>query len=236
MARLKDRNRFIPNGFIMYVPQTGWKAPRYASFNTVVEALIAHRKGNAFLRKKHGWSTDYATVANEVDEFNANVCLKQGWLDYVANAAPGGGSSSTPFPRSSLPGAFAKVAAASRVLAGSRVLAEWISSGAEAVASSVSEARASVCAKCPLNESGDLTSFFTKPASEAIRKVLSLRSDWKLSTSHDEKLGVCSACGCPIKLMVHVPLEWKLKRMSQETKDALHEECWVRHEEKLNAG
>jgi hypothetical protein len=200
------------------------------SFTTLVNAVIANRKGNPHITKKHKLSTDYETVANEVDEFNAKVCLRMNWKGYVANETPGGGPAFVPFPRNSLPASFAKVAA------GSRILAEWISSGAEAVVSNVSEARASVCAKCPLNESGDLTSFFTKPASEAIRRVLSLRSEWKLSTSHDEKLGVCSACGCPIKLMVHVPLEWKLKRMSQETKDALHEECWVRHEEKLNAG
>jgi hypothetical protein len=209
----------------MYVPQTGWKAPRYASFNTVVEALIAHRKGNAFLRKKHGWSTDYAAVANEVDEFNANVCLKHGWNDYVANAAPGGGSSSTPFPRSSLPAAFAKVAA------GGRILVEWINSGEEAVPEVQANTRAAVCATCPMNEKGDWTTFFTKPASEAIRKALEKRREWNLSTPYDSELGVCSACSCPLPLKMHVPLARILSKMPKESKDALHKDCWIRSEE-----
>ncbi len=226
MPRLKDRNRFIPNGYVFYQPQTGWKAPRFASFDTIVNALIAHRKGNAFLCQKHGWSTDRESVANEVDEFNAAVCLKMGWNDYVSLQAVGGQPAALPFqrPTPSLSARLGKLAA------GGLTLVEWIKSGAEAVPAPLAAERAAVCAKCPLNEKGDWTSFFTIPVSEAIREAVRQRKDWNLTTPHDPDLFVCSACYCPLPLMIHVPLDFKLKKMDQQTIDALHSDCWIRKE------
>lgn len=228
MPRLISRQKQIPNGFIFYQPQTGWKAPPFASFDTIVNALIAHRRGNPFLAQKFGWPMDYETVATELDEFNAAVCLKMGWNDYVADAAPGGGPAPAPFlPPNNHQGRLQKLAA------GARVQLEWILSKEDAVPADVANARAAVCATCPMNESGDWTSFFTVPISEAIRAAMAQRKGWELSTPYDDKLHVCSACLCPLPLKMHMPIDRILSRLPEESKAALHPECWIKKEGKF---
>lgn len=226
MPRLISRQKQIPNGFVFYQPQTGWKAPRFASFDTIVNSLVAHRKGNPFITKKFNLSTDPAAVANEVDEFNAAVCVRMGWNDYVSNQAAGGQPSGVPFS-SSLPQALASL---EKLAAGGRVLVEWINSGQEAVPNDLAEARAAVCVTCPLNAKGDWTSFFTVPVSNKIREALETRRNWNLSTTHDDALKVCEACYCPLPLKVHMPLDRILSRIPQDSLDALAPGCWIRKE------
>ena len=93
--------------------------------------------------------------------------------------------------------------------------------------SELAEKRAAICAGCPSNEQGDLLSFFTKPLSEAIRRAYNLRAEYKLRTSQDDKLGVCGICSCPLKLMLHVPLEMKLKHLPDDVRAGLPPHCWV---------
>lgn len=89
MPRLKDRNRQIPNGFRFTQPQTNWNAPPWSSFDTLVKTIIAHRKGNAHIARKHHLAIDYVNVANEVDSFNAEICAAQGWDEFIlSEAAP----------------------------------------------------------------------------------------------------------------------------------------------------
>jgi hypothetical protein len=111
------------------------------------------------------------------------------------------------------------------------VLVEWLASGAEAVPQEKANARAAVCAKCPMNEKGDLLRFFTKPVSEAIRHALSLRSEWKLETPDDFRLGVCTACDCPMRLKVHIPIERIREKLKPEIKSRLHPDCWIPKEQ-----
>jgi hypothetical protein len=94
-----------------------------------------------------------------------------------------------------------------------------------------SASRASVCAGCPLNEAGDWTSWFTLPAANAIRNFLNSRKAWNLSTPDDDKLNVFGACGCVLKLKVHLPLKDFINEMSPEDKDALWGGCWIRAEQ-----
>lgn len=228
MPRLKDRNRQIPNGLVFYVPQTKWKAARFASFSTIVNSLIAHRKGNPHLTKKYKWATDYDSVANEVDEFNATVCQRMGWTDYITGTGRRQ-SGPPPFQPSSLPKLLLKLAA------GADVLVEWLASGHEAVAQELADARAKVCSTCPLNAKGDWSSFFTVPVTNAIRKALSQREEWKLATPYDGVLKVCEACSCPLPLKVHMPLEKIVGKMPFESLEALHADCWIRHERSSSA-
>ena len=71
------------------------------------------------------------------------------------------------------------------------------------------------------------TSSFTIPTSELIRKQLSMRQDMALKTESDEKLGVCNACGCPLKLKVHVPASHIKKHTSEAVKRELDPRCWI---------
>lgn len=233
MARLKSRERQIPNGFVFYVPETKFRTPRFASFSSIVQSVINHRKANPVLAQKHNWSTDYETVANEVDSFNAAVCERMGWTDYIAAANAGPPAPKfkalSPLDEKQISAVAKKI---KKVWQGVKSLNDWIDSQEPAVEPVLSEARAAVCVACPMNGEGGLESWFTKPASDAIRKQFGKLESRKLSTSLDDKLNVCTACLCPLKLLVQTPLKYKLAHMDNETRKSLHPACWVLSEEK----
>ncbi len=223
MARLLDRNKFIPNGFQYYQPETGWKAPRMASFETIVSAIISHRQANPWLIQKHGWSVDPEAVRNELDAYNAKICEQMGWTQYISGAGSGAPPQNPQEPRAhNLLRKVGNVAAGAETL-----LVDWIPSGAEAVPASQSADRASVCVGCSFNDSGDLLSFFTRIAAEAIRRTIQKKNEMNLSTPHDEKLGVCKVCDCPLKLKVHLPIPFIKERMSQAVRSELPAHCWM---------
>lgn len=220
MARLKSRQKQVPNGFSFYQPETRWKSTPFASFENIVRSLIAHRQANPFLTQKHGWPVDYDSVVNEVDAYNAMICQRMGWTDYISDS---GGES----PLSQLPQRHHLIVQSERLAAGAKTLVDWLKSGAEAVPSELANTRAEICATCPLNGIADMTSWFTMPVAQAIHAAINLRNQWKLSTPFDDKLGVCDACACPLKLKIHLPLDRITGRMSEETKKALDSRCWI---------
>lgn len=220
MPRMKSRDKWPPNGWQFMQPESQWVAPKNASFEAVVQALIAHRRGNAYLVQTHHWSIDPEEVRNEVDSYNARLCQLAGFTDYIME----GGGASPPNPHLPAPTNLQKLG---NVVAGGEALVEWISSGAQAVPSELANKRAAICADCPQNGKGDFTRYFTVPVSEAIRHELNRRSEWKLSTPHDDQLSVCEACLCPLKLKVHVPLANILPHMDQATKGRLDGRCWI---------
>lgn len=230
MYRLVSRQKQIPNGFIFYQPQTGWKAPRFASFDRICNDLIAHRRANPFVTKKFNLATDFNAVAEEVDAFNAQVCVRMGWNDYVSNMAVGGQPAGVPFQELQ-PLKTSLLDGLGRVAAGGKVILEWINSGEEAVPQAVADGRAAICATCPLNAKGDWTSFFTVPLANKIREALETRKSWNLHTPYDEGLIVCEACYCPLPLKVHMPFERIRSKISQESFDALAPNCWIRREQ-----
>lgn len=210
--QLRQRNKQIPNGLRFYIPQTKWTTGG-GSFNSIVDQVIAHRAANPWLKQP----TDRPTVEAEVDSFNANLCVQMGWNDFVIGGDPSPPLLNPP----SLGQRLANVAA------GSEVIIEWIASREEAVAPEKANARAAVCAKCPMNEKGDWLRFFTKPVSEAIRGALSLRSNWNLTTPDDFHLGTCTGCDCPMRLKVHIPIERIRQKLKPETLARLHPDCWI---------
>lgn len=234
---LKSRNEFPPGGFCYLQPETGWEAEKVVggqSFTVVVNALIAHRKANPGLVKKHNWSTDFNTVANEVDAFNDARCRAHGWLNYVSQVQ-------NPFPlpmpvRSPSSSRLASAAASvKRVAAGISTLLDWVGSGGRPVDKELAYSRAKTCENCPKNGKGDWTRYFTVPASNQIKLQLEIKNDLKLETPSDEELGVCEPCLCPLPLKVWCPLDHVLKKMDEQTKSKLNKEnpvCWILSEEK----
>lgn len=192
-----------------------------SSFDTIVRQLIAHRAGNPRLAAKYGWSTDYDTVANEVDAFNAQMCKAMGWNQYIDEGVQSAPPAPFPVPPSS---PLQKLGVAA---VGAKTLVSWISSGAEAVPAELAEKRAATCVACPMNDKGDWSRWFTVPVSNAIREMLALRKGMNLSTSLDDKLQVCTACGCPLKLKVHIERGRIVREMGPETVAKLHESCWI---------
>lgn len=232
--RLKDRNRQIPNGMRFLQPETNWQPQRYASFDIIVRSLISHRQSRPDLVASKKWSLDYDNVAEEVDNFNAVLCARHGWTDYIID----GNEGAAPPPKSQAllqqeRSAIAVAAGrAKKIWAGVKTLNDWLDSGEPPVPAATSEIRASICAKCPRNGKGDFESWFTRPASEIIKKQLERISGMKLITTNDAKLNVCDVCLCPLKVKVQTPLKFV---KSHITPDVLHElravpNCWISKE------
>ncbi len=202
------------------MPALGFNPPKWASFNRIVDLVIAARLGNPRITQQNSWPTDRPSVEEEVDFVNSKHCEALGWTDFIV---AGGGQLDPPsLRRSSLFGPLGAAAG------GGRVLVEWIASGEEAVPISVAEERAAICADCPKNEKGDWTRFFTVPVSDEIKRQLEKRRGWNLKTSKDDELFVCSVCSCPIKLKLHVPIDRILKNLDPQVKANLHPKCWIK--------
>lgn len=221
MPRLRDRNHQIPNGFSYRQPETGWwsrdSLGSHPSFDTLVRSVISHRQGNPVLLQK-GVHTDYDNVASEMDEYNALICWERGWAKYILSGA---GEGPPPPKGVSLPQRLGLAAA------GAETLVTWIRSGAEAVPTDLSASRGSVCVQCPENRDRKLTDIFTVMVSEGIRKAYNQREKWNLSTPHDEKLGICNVCTCPIRLKVHMKIGDILRKISPDVLEKLPGHCWI---------
>lgn len=228
--RLISRQRQIPNGFKFIQPETAWQAPRFASFSVIVNSLINHRKTRPDLVASKKWSLDPEIVSNEVDEFNATLCARHGWTSYISD-----GSAEPPPPKSQalLQSEKSAIAAAAgkakKIWAGLSTLTEWIDSGTPPVRRELAESRAAACAACPKNGAGDFTSWFAKPASEAILKSMEKLKAMRLSTQNDQKINVCEVCLCPLKLKVHTPVEYIKGNMSKQVLEELKSVpgCWI---------
>jgi hypothetical protein len=230
MAILANRQLQIPGGFKFYIPELKWQPRPYQSFDQLVQQVIAVRGGNPQLTAKNKWSTDYNTVASEVDAFNARVCEQMGWNNYIIQA-----SGAPPPPKSKPPSASdqkllaAAAGAAKKIWAGVRTLNDWLDSGTPAVPQVLADARAATCAACPLNGPGDFTQWFTKPAAEAIQRQLTKLEGRKLSTASDGAINICEACLCPLKLKVHAPMQYIAPHVSEEVLRELAKgkNCWI---------
>jgi hypothetical protein len=233
MLKLASREKSIPNGLQFHIPTLpNFKLPPQCSFSVAVQSIIAVRKANPYLANKLGWKTDEHSVENELDEFNARICAAMNWTNFIATDVQGAPSLPKQLP-SHQSGAIAAAAnTAKKLWAGLRSTNDWIDSGVPAVPKEQAEARATVCVACPLNGKGGIESFFTVPASEAIKRQIQKLETRKLATSLDAKLGVCTACLCPLPLLVQTPLQFKLAHMTPDTRAALDKSCWVLAEEK----
>lgn len=228
MAHLKSRTQCPPNGFQYRQPETGWHIEGW-DFNSIVVAVINHRRANP----RHSLNSSPQQVADDIDVQNAARCLAmQGGEIYVVSVPVGEDTQAPkPSPLRKLAGAAAGfVGGASKLNAGVQVLFEWLGEGAQTVGTEAAGMRAAVCAQCPLNQEGSWTRFFTGPISERIRTTLEMRKEMKVETQFDDQLGVCSACACPLKLKVHVPIEFIKAHASEAVKSALAENCWMRTE------
>lgn len=228
MSRLRDRNRQIPNGMFFYEPSTKWRSTPWASFNVIVDEVIAHRQGNPFLMQKLGKSTDRRAVENEVDQFTASVCDQMGWTGFTI-----GGEGTPPIPKpqasqfeiSQLAAVGAKVR---QLWTGVKTLNDWLESGAPGVAQELADSRAATCVACPKNGIGDFSAWFVKPVAGAIQRQVEKAQERKMATASDDRLGVCDACLCPMRLKVHLPLDFIKAHTDDATIDKLRTApaCW----------
>lgn len=229
MPILKDRQKQIPNGIFFYIAASRWRS-QPGSFNNVVQQVQNHLRGNPLIVKKYGWSTDQAFVERLVDNFNATICQKMGWRDYYYE--DGGGP-----PPKTVPPSNPQWNAARVVAAGVNTLRDWLGAGLKPVPQEQATARAKVCVSCPKNDmntpatyAGDWTKYFTKPASEFITREFEQRAKLGAATEYDDRIDVCMACLCPLRLKVHCPIQHIKDRMPDAVKAELDPGCWVLQE------
>ncbi len=223
--KLRDRRKGIPNGFMYRQALTGWESWKIDEntkwdFFLLCRKLQEHRLSNP----KYKLSTSMAAIESEVDASNAaRVAAMPNSESYVVSTdtAP---SFQSP-PQTTL--LRRAVGAVNKIAAGAETISDFIDSGESPVAQELAESRAAVCVKCPLNEKGDLSRFFTIPAAERIRKQIEVKEGRGLKTSVDEKLNICGACLCTLKLKVWFPLPFIVKHMSEDVKVQLDVGCWI---------
>lgn len=185
------------------------------------------RQTNSFLAERHGWRVDLAGVEHDVEQYNVARMIAGGWPEFIVQDEPSNAPVYTPPPAQKKTGVAARVR---NVAAGVGVLLEWLGSGAKPVEQALADSRAPICATCPKNGKGDILAYFTQPIADKIRTQLEIRGDLQLSTPHDEKLGICEACDCPLKLKVFVGVDHILDHTSAETYANLAPQCWIRSE------
>ncbi len=227
---LKDRNHHIPNGFTFYQPETGWRPRPKQSFMSVVQQLYQHRQGNPHLAAQHNWRMTMPEIESEVDDFNAKVCIANGWNKFVFSLEGGG---LPPKPIALSPSDQKQINAAAglakKIWSGVKTINDWIESGVSPVSANVSMMRAATCASCPQNGKGDFTSWFTKPAAGAIQKQVEKLAARKLSTPFDNQINICEVCLCPLKLKVHTPIKFIKDHLTDTVIGDLKQVsgCWI---------
>lgn len=213
-----SRSQFPNGGWQYHQPQTNWDAPtpKSSTFDQTVNLIIKHRLANGAIRVQHNLSVDPGVVGNELEAFTR---ARLGIQD------PSPPKQEPPQPLAqAVAGVVAVVA---KVFEGAVTLLTWEVEGLRPVESKTAHARAQICAECPKNDPSDLTRWFTVPVSETVRKRFERLHELKMETKHDDRLGTCSACLCPLKLKVWEPVKLVLDRLKPAMRDELHPKCWI---------
>lgn len=208
----------------MRIPAFKYQSPPFPSFDSLVREVQRMVNANPKLAQQNGIPTEYHKIEEWVDAYNADICDRNGWNTYIMD----GGA-----PPKWIAPTLLRRLGVERVAAGAKTLLSWLGEGAEPVPSELAEKRSLTCAGCPFNQPAKLTDIFVRAASEMIRRQVEFAKECGLNTVNDASLGVCSACSCPLRLMVFVPLEYKIQSLDQETFDKLPEHCWVKREQAM---
>jgi hypothetical protein len=226
--QMKSRHAHPPGGWMFYQPETGWTAPAWQGFDSLVSLVIQHRKANA--GRFPQLSQDKATVETEVDAYNAERMRSiDGGMSFVAD----GGAAPPGFPTSHLlrQSVGQVVAGANKIknaVAGIGLWMEWF--GDDPVSQELATVRASTCLKCPLNIRGDVFQRFNAATGKQLLEIFGSMKKQNMATAFDDELGVCGACDCPLKAKVWAPNEIIANHLRPEAREKLWTECWMRKE------
>ena len=221
-VKMKNRMASPPNGWQFTIPQIGVKNNQSWSFDEMVNKYLAIAQANPKLKLP----TDRKQVGDLLDTQNAMRILQIKGADIYVTF-----SGSAPPPKMILPRSLAaSVDAGTNLASGLELLTDWLGSGKKPVKKEQAESRAQTCTGCPMNKPGDWKAIFTNPASAAIRKMLSMKHDLKLETSVDDKLEICEACLCPLRLKVWCDISLIRSHTSQDQLAQFHEGCWIKKE------
>jgi len=221
--RLKSRTLFIPGEFQMIHPEVGQKTPWHGSFSEIVKLEADFRAKNPALVTKNNWSLDLEDVANAVDEYNAQRMIAGGFFGFVdlEGETPSAPKAHRPVRGGSLAKRVEGVKSAMAMFR------DIFGPDGKAVSKEVAEIRATSCVKCPLNQKGTLGEFFKTPIANSITGLFGLMRDKSFTTSRDDELGICEACGCVNRAKIFATGEVLSKNMAAEEIARLHPDCWI---------
>ena len=222
---LKNRNNLPPGGYVFYQPETGWSPNPWVSFDDQVKAIVEHRQANP----RFNLSTNSSEVAQQLDDYTTLRLEKipggNNWL--VPNAsAPPPESFQRHLPHRPAVGAAGVADYAKDVVAGIGLWTEWF--GSKPVDKKTAEKRAAICVDCPKNVRGNWMQKFSEAAGTELLSIMGSMKKQKMQTKHDDSLGVCGVCNCPMKAKVWSPMDLIQKHMRDEHRPELWEKCWIR--------
>lgn len=220
---LKSRLHDIPNGFQFYQPETGWEAPKWQPFETLVTVIIEHRKANP----RFNLSTDRQRVSEELDAFNsARLRDMPGGSAYLLEGVAPPDFNTVRRPRQS-PDLVA-VGGVKKAMAGIGTIMAWLGDGLKPVDQETATRRAEICVSCDRNvpSVGILRALNT--VGDILHSIAQAKTEMQLTTQFDDRLETCAACGCVNATKVWVPPEHIKKGMTPLVQEKLSAQCWIR--------
>lgn len=115
------------------------------------------------------------------------------------------------------------------------ILRDWVGDGGQPVPPEQAEARARCCTSggpggrpCPHNWLGSWQWKMT--VANAIRKQLELRGKMNIRLKDEGSVGICEACGCALRLKLHVPFIHIYRHTSDALLARYPDFCWQKQE------
>lgn len=119
---------------------------------------------------------------------------------------------------------------------GMALIKDWLGEGGH-VSQAVADHRSLACLRggpdgteCPHNKAPKWWEFAKGEIAETIRRQLEVKEKVRLSTPFEDKLHMCSVCGCCLKLKIHTPIKHIKNHMKAEVFEKLPVFCWQRTE------
>jgi hypothetical protein len=119
---------------------------------------------------------------------------------------------------------------------GVEALADWLGDAGVPVDPLVAEFRAARCVSgkngqpCPLNRSPNWWEKVKHVVADWIKMELELKNNMKLEVTCEQRLHMCKASGCCLRLKVWAPAKHLKTHISRETLDKTPDYCWMRKE------
>jgi hypothetical protein len=108
-------------------------------------------------------------------------------------------------------------------------LTSWLEDGGPVVTPELAQARGRICAKCPLNVTGDWWEKISKqPVADVIKKWLEIKNEMKIGVPVEKEVGICRACGCVLRIKIWEPLDYITQHTDPETMSKFVPNCWTK--------
>lgn len=118
---------------------------------------------------------------------------------------------------------------------GSRILLGWIGSGGVPVSRQKAQGRAFVCefgdgTGCPMNCEANWWDRIKDSIASFIKDAIALKSSLGMDLVNENRVHMCRACKCCIRLKVWVPIENIKSGVTEDQMKTFPTFCWIRKE------